>query len=147
MTYEPPAQVPRSISVRELLDDPHLGLNVRLVAGAAGLGREIAHTRIQKSGLVLVGHLHGVVPSRIQVLGETELSYAESLSEAQQERAAEAFFSLPLACVVVTRGVDPPRAFCLEAERTGTALVVCTERSSQVIASLHTLLDERLGHG
>ena len=144
MTYEPPSQVLRSISVRELLDDPHLGLNVRLVGGAAGLGREIAHARIQKSGLVLVGHLHGVVPSRIQVLGETELSYAESLSEEQQERAAVAFFSLPLSCVVVTRGVDPPRAFCSEAERTGTPLVVCTERSSQVIASLHTLLDQRL---
>ena len=43
MTYEPPSQALRSISVRELLDDPHLGLNVRLVAGAAGLGREIAH--------------------------------------------------------------------------------------------------------
>jgi HPr kinase/phosphorylase len=144
VTYEPPSHVLRSISVRELLDDPHLGLNVRLVGGAAGLGREIAHARIQKSGLVLVGHLHGVVPSRIQVLGETELSYAESLSEVQQERAAVAFFSLPLSCVVVTRGVDPPRAFCSEAERTGTPLVVCTERSSQVIASLHTLLDERL---
>jgi HPr kinase/phosphorylase len=144
VTYEPPAQALRSISVRELLDDPHLGLNVRLVGGAAGLGREIAHARIQKSGLVLVGHLHGVVPSRIQVLGETELSYAESLSEEQQENAAVAFFSLPLSCVVVTRGVDPPKAFCSEAERTGTPLVVCTERSSQVIASLHTLLDERL---
>ena len=38
MTYEPPSHALRSISVRELLDDPHLGLNVRLVGGAAGLG-------------------------------------------------------------------------------------------------------------
>jgi HPr kinase/phosphorylase len=144
LIYEPPPQVLRSISVRELLDDPRLGLNVRLVAGASGLGREVAHPRIQKSGLALVGHLHGVVPSRIQVLGETELSYAETLSEAEQQRAAEGFFSIPVACVIVTRGVDPPRPFCVEAERTGTPLVVCTERSSTVIASLHTLLDERL---
>jgi HPr kinase/phosphorylase len=144
VTYEPPSHAPRSISVRELLDDPHLGLNVRLVAGAAGLGREISHPRIQKSGLALVGHLHGMAPSRIQVLGETELSYAESLDDAQQHAAADGFFSLPLACVVVTRGVDPPGPFCAAAERTGTPLVVCTERSSIVIASLHTLLDERL---
>ena len=89
MTYEPPSPMLRAIAVRELLDDPHLGLNVRLVAGASGLGREISHPRIQKSGLALVGHLHGVVPSRIQVLGETELSYAESLTEAQQERDHE----------------------------------------------------------
>jgi HPr kinase/phosphorylase len=46
--------------------------------------------------------------------------------------------------VLVTRGVDPPPAFCDEAERTGTPLVVCAERSSSVIAAIHTLLDERL---
>src|SRR5262245_7004765 len=127
-----------------MLDDPLLGLNVRIVAGAAGLDREIRHARIQKSGLALVGHLHGVVPSRIQVLGETELSYAESISLPEQLRAAQHFFSIGLSCVLVTRGVDPPPGFCQEAERTGTPLVVCAERSSSVITRVHTLLDERL---
>lgn len=102
----------RGLLVRDLLDDPALGLNVRLVGGASGLGRVIDHPRIQKSGLALVGHLKGVVPSRIQVLGETELSYAESLSPEAQQRAAEKLFSLGLCCVLVTRGVDPPRPFC-----------------------------------
>jgi HPr kinase/phosphorylase len=140
---ETPEQA-RSVSVRELLDDPALGLNVRLVAGASGLGRLIDHPRIQKSGLSLVGHLRGVVPTRIQVLGETELSYAETLTVEAQRRAAKDLFSLGLTCVLVTRGVDPPRPFCDEAERTDTPLVVCAERSSAVIAAVHALLDERL---
>ena len=134
----------RGVSVRELLDDPAIGLNVRLVAGARGLGRTIDHPRIQKSGLSLVGHVRGVVPSRIQVLGETELSYAETLSVEAQQHAAACLFSLNLACVLVTRGIDPPRPFSDEAERTGTPLVVCAERSSAVIAAVHGLLDERL---
>ncbi|MGC4088391.1 MAG: HPr(Ser) kinase/phosphatase [Polyangiaceae bacterium] len=140
---EPP-ELARGVSVRDLLDDPALGLNVRLVAGANGLGRNIDHPRIQKSGLSLVGHVRGVVPSRIQVLGETELSYAETLSAESQRLAAECLFSLNLACVLVTRGVDPPRPFSDAAERTGTPLVVCAERSSAVIAAVHALLDERL---
>jgi HPr kinase/phosphorylase len=139
-----PLELTRGVSVRELLDDPALGLNVRLVAGASGLGRSIDHPRIQKSGLSLVGHVRGVVPSRIQVLGETELSYAETLSVEAQQHAAECLFSLSLACVLVTRGIDPPRPFSDEAERTGTPLVVCAERSSAVIAAVHGLLDERL---
>ena len=102
---EPP-ELARGVSVRDLLDDPALGLNVRLVAGANGLGRFIDHPRIQKSGLSLVGHVRGVVPSRIQVLGETELSYAETLSAESQRLAAECLFSLNLACVLVTRGVS-----------------------------------------
>jgi HPr kinase/phosphorylase len=138
------SETPRGVSVRELLDDPALGLNVRLVAGASGLDRIIDHPRIQKSGLSMVGHLKGVVRSRIQVLGETELSYAQSLSEQAQRSAAASLFSLQLSCVLVSRGVDPPRPFSEEAERSGTPLVVCAERSSSVIAAFHALLDERL---
>ncbi|HLV64967.1 MAG TPA: HPr(Ser) kinase/phosphatase [Polyangiaceae bacterium] len=135
---------PRAVTVREILDDARLGLNVRLVAGADGLERCIDHPRIQKSGLALVGHVRGVVGTRLQVLGETELSYAESLPREGQQRAAECLFSLGLSCVLVTRGVDPPQPFCEAAERTGTPLVVCAERSSAVIAAVHALLDERL---
>jgi HPr kinase/phosphorylase len=143
-TIEPPSQAPRGISVRELLDDPALGLNVRLVAGAGGLDRLISHPRIQKSGLALVGHLHGLVPTRLQVLGETELSYAESLSPEAQIESAERLFSVNLSCVIVTRGVDPPEALVHEAERTETPLVVSAERSSTAINAIHALLDQRL---
>jgi HPr kinase/phosphorylase len=142
--YEPPGNGLPSISVRSLIDDAALGLNVRLVAGVSGLSREIGHPRIQKSGLALVGHMHGIVPTRIQILGETELSFVEGLPEDGQREAARALFSLGLACVVVTRGVDPPKPFSEEAESTNTPLVVCAERSSVVITALHTLLDERL---
>jgi HPr kinase/phosphorylase len=142
--YEPPENAARSITVRALLDDPALELNVRLVCGAAGLDRVVAHPRIQKSGLAMVGHTHGLVPTRIQILGETEISYAESLPDAEQRKAAAYLFAAAPACVIVTRGVDPPKAFCDEAERTGTPLVVCSERSSAAITAVHTLLDERL---
>lgn len=137
-------EVSRTLTTRELLADQGLQLRCRLIAGAAGLDRNITHPRIQKSGLAMVGHLHGIVPTRIQVLGETELSYAESLPIEQQQRAAEQLFSVELACVIVTRGVLPPKPFIESAERTGTPLVVCEERSSAAITGLHTLLDERL---
>jgi HPr kinase/phosphorylase len=142
--YEPPATDAQPLTVRALLDDPALEMKVRLVAGSSGLSREINHPRIQKSGLALVGHLHGIHPNRVQVLGETELSYLETLDLETQAIAAAQLFSASMACVLVTRGVDPPRAFCEEAERTGTPLVVCAERTSSAITALHTLLDERL---
>jgi len=142
--YDPPATGAQRLTVRALLDDPALGLTVRLVAGAGGLEREITHPRIQKSGLAMVGHLHGLHPNRVQVLGETEMSYAETLNAEGQGSAARLLFSPGLACVLVTRGVEPPRAFRDEAERTSTPLVVCAERSSSAITALHTLLDERL---
>src|SRR5512138_6871 len=137
-------EVSRTLTTRELLADQGLQLRCRLIAGAAGLDRSITHPRIQKSGLAMVGHLHGIVPTRLQILGETELSYAESLPVHQQLHAARQLFSMQLACVVVSRGVLPPKPFIEEAERTSTPLVICEERSSAAITSLHTLLDERL---
>jgi HPr kinase/phosphorylase len=141
--YEPP-DTQLSVPVRELLDDGALGLKVRLLAGASGLDRLIAHPRVQKSGLALVGHMHGIIAQRVQVFGETEMSYLVALSAPKQHEAACAVFSLGLSCVVVTRGAAPPPDFVAEAERTGTPLVVCEERSSSAITALHTLLDERL---
>jgi len=142
--HDPPSAQATTISVRELLEDPALGLSVKLLAGAVGLDRRITHPRIQKSGLAMVGHLHGIVPTRIQVLGETELSYAESLDDAGQRRAAEHLFGMQLACVVVSRGVPPPDIFIRMAEATGTPLLLCQERSSTAITQLHTLMDEHL---
>ncbi|HEX5101372.1 MAG TPA: HPr(Ser) kinase/phosphatase [Polyangiaceae bacterium] len=139
-----PSTAPQHISVRELLEDTALGLKVHLVAGGAGLDRKVHHVRIQKSGLALVGHLHGVVPTRVQILGGTELSYLEGLRPAEQASAVAALLSLELSCVVVTRGVEPPPALIAAAQRTDTPLLVCTERSSVAIGRLHALLDERL---
>jgi HPr kinase/phosphorylase len=140
----PPSSSRPGITVRELLWDRGLGLEVRLVAGERGLDRRIAHARIQKSGLVLVGHTHGLVPERVQILGETELSYVNALPAEAQRMAADFLFSLGPALVLVTRGVPVPPALVEGAERTGTPLAVCREVTSTAITSLHSRLDERL---
>jgi HPr kinase/phosphorylase len=131
-------------SIRQLISDPGLSIRLQVLAGERGLDRVIQHPRIQKTGLALVGHMHGVVAARIQILGETELSYVEGLEDDGQAKSAKSFFSPGLACVIVTRGEPPPSSFIEEAERTSTPLLMCQERSSVAITSIHALLDERL---
>ena len=145
-----------SLTVRSLLDDPGLGISMRLVAGAGGLDRTIQHTRIQKSGLALAGHFHGILSSRIQILGQTELSYLQRLSAADRRTGLRRFFSLKLCCIVLTEGSQPfdidasgdgalPVPELMEcAEETGTPLLHSPERSSITITALHALLDDRL---
>jgi HPr kinase/phosphorylase len=138
-------ETPRSeISVAALINDPDLGLGLRRVAGAAGLSRPIRHPRVQKSGLALAGHFFGVVPTRVQVLGETELSYLESLPHEARSTAARGFFSLGLSCVIVPNGHEPSRALVVAAEATATPLFVTASRTSRTINSIHAVLDERL---
>ena len=82
-----------TLTVRSLLDE---GADLRLVllAGEAGLGRRITIQRIQKPGLALAGYVRQVHPERVQVLGATEISYLETLSEEAARTSIEAFFSL-----------------------------------------------------
>src|SRR5512140_1173631 len=124
-----PSAVPASMpppgtecSVRELVGDARLAVKLRQVAGESGLDRPIRHPRVQKSGLALAGHFYGVVPTRVQVLGETELSYLDTLTSEARGLAARAFFALGLSCVVVTRREVPPRAIVQASEATGTPL-------------------------
>jgi HPr kinase/phosphorylase len=99
---------------------------------------------VQKSGLALAGHFHGVVPTRVQVLGETEISYLEAMTSEARSNAARGFFSLGLSCVIVTHPDETPRALVQAAEATATPLFISSERSSKTINSLHALLDDRL---
>jgi len=121
-----------------------LPIELTLLAGSAGLFRRITHSRIQKSGLALAGHYHGVVPTRIQILGETELSFLHQLSPAQREDAARGLFALELSCVIVTRGAKPPVELVNAAEASATPLMLSIERSSRTITAIHALLDDRL---
>ncbi|MEM6958380.1 MAG: HPr(Ser) kinase/phosphatase [Myxococcota bacterium] len=133
-----------SVSAQEVLGDVALREHLRVVAGAVSLERPVEHPRIQKSGLALVGHHHGIVPTRIQILGETEVSYLETLSEAVLEQRCQGLFALRLSLVIVTRGVTPPAAFLDEARRTETPVVIAEPRSSRTIHLLHSVLDRLL---
>lgn len=133
-----------TVTVRQVLTDPALGLHFQILAGETSLDRPISHPRIQKSGLPLVGHLHGFVPSRIQVLGETELSYLESLDQEAQRQAAAHLLGAQPSCVVITRGSAVPPPLVEQARLYQTPLIVTQERSSVTITALHTVLDERL---
>lgn len=121
--------------VREIVD---------IAAGAEGLDRILDHPRIQKSGLVLAGHAQGIVPTRVQVLGGTEISYLSGLEPALRLERLRGFFELSLSCVIVTRGAEPPPEMLECARDTGTPLLVSQPRSSATIAVVHQALDRLL---
>src|SRR5690606_8503643 len=113
--------------------------------------RGIRATRIQKSGLALAGHFHGIESTRIQILGVTEMSYLRQLSPAQCQTAVRAFFERDLCCVVVTERADSmkrpaaaPEALVACADDAETPLLLSPDRSSRTITAIHALLDERL---
>ena len=143
--------VPRSISVRQLVADARGELALTVAGGSSGLDREVRGNRVQKSGLALVGHLHGITPSRIQVLGVTEMTFLLGLEAGKSRAAVERFLELDLCCIVVTEaarcmqeGSAVADQLLRSADAAETPLLLSNARSSHTITVVHGILSDRL---
>ena len=132
-----------TLTVRSLLDES-AELRLVLLAGESGLGRRITIQRIQKPGLALAGFVRQVHPERVQILGATEISYLETLSEDAAPRSVEAFFTLNPACVVVTKGLEIPALLREAADRLGVPLLRTPLISSVAIDQIQKYLELQL---
>ncbi len=135
-----------TIPISRLLEDSQYELKLELVAGHAGLSRKISHPRIQKPGLALTGFTEHLHPERVQVFGNTEISYLRTLSEEQQRGVMDKFFTANLSCLVVTKGLDVPQVLADGCEQHGLALMKTPLASSAFISQVQSFLEEALTH-
>ena len=68
---------------------------------------DIHSAELNRPGLQFVGYYEYFANDRPQVVGLTEMSYLESLSDEVRKERLEAFFSYPLSCVILCRGMHP----------------------------------------
>ncbi|HEV8233812.1 MAG TPA: hypothetical protein VGP84_04405, partial [Gemmatimonadaceae bacterium] len=67
--------------------------------GADGLDREIVSPNVSSPGLVLAGYVERFPAHRLQVFGETEISYLASKSDRERREILGTFFSFPIPAV------------------------------------------------
>jgi HPr kinase/phosphorylase len=130
---------PRSVRISALLEDRDYDLKLTLVAGERGLSRTVNSPRIQKPGLALTGFTEHLHPHRVQVF-----SYLRTLSEEKQREVLTHLFIENLACVVVTKDLDPPRVLVESCEASGLALMKTPLLSSVFIQQVQGFLEEAL---
>ena len=133
-----------SLAIEDLLKDEEYGLDLELVAGEKGISHRIYSSRIQKPGLALTGYTEHLHPDRLQVLGNTEISYLRQLDEHQAIKYIGKLCSFPISCFIVTKGLDPPGFLKMEAEKAGIPLLVTPLQSSTFISLITKFLEERL---
>ncbi len=133
-----------AIRVGALLDDKNFDLRLSLAAGKQGLSRRIASTRIQKPGLVLAGfteYLHG---ERVQIFGNTEMSFLATLPVEQVRDAMRSFFGEDVACLIVTKGIQPTLEMIAAADEFAVPLLRTSHVSSIFIEQVQNYLEDVL---
>jgi HPr kinase/phosphorylase len=130
--------------VGALLDDRKFDLRLTLVAGKKGLTRKISSSRIQKPGLVLAGFMEYLHRERIQVFGNTEMSYLSTLPRERSVEVLRRFFAQDVAVLVVTKGLPIPPELVAAAEEAGVPVLQTSHLSSTFIEAVQAYLEDIL---
>jgi HPr kinase/phosphorylase len=133
-----------AIRVGALLDDKKFDLRLSLLAGKQGLSRRISSARIQKPGLALAGYTEYLHKERLQVFGNTEMSYLATLPRERAVQVLRGFFAQDVACLVVTKGLEVPPEMVAAAEESGVPLLRTSHLSSNFIESIQSCLEDVL---
>lgn len=129
----------------EILRSPALSdLELVVAAGEDGLDRPISWGRIQRPGLALAGFLSFIKPGRIQVLGESELNYLETMPPPLRRERIAAICALPVSAFVVTKGQEVPDELARECLARKVPLLVSPRTTSVVIQSITRVLEDEL---
>ena len=113
----------RKISIAQLFDRLKDSLQLEDLGNGIGMDRDVPSAEISSPGLVLAGYVERFMPTRLQVLGETEITYLASLNAAERKRILDLFFSFKLPGVFVSKGQRLPAGLKESAAASGTALM------------------------
>lgn len=133
----------RPLTVAELLRTKRDALALELLTDERTAAREIREPDISSPGLVLTGYTERFPSQRMQVLGETELAFLQSLDEDRCRQAIELFFSFDLPAVFLTKGQEPPHDLVDIANERGTPVLRSSLKTSEFYTRIKPFLEER----
>jgi HPr kinase/phosphorylase len=103
----------------------------------------VKRAEISSPGLALAGYTERFVGGRIQVLGETDVSYLNSLDEDRCREAVETLLSFDIACIIATKGQRLPPILLEVAERQGTPVVVSELKTAEFYRRMIPFMNDR----
>jgi len=133
-----------SVRVRELLGEELTDLRLRLISGEQHLDNRVTHPRVQKPGLAFAGYYEYIKPGRVQIVGESELAYLETVEMDERRVRFRRIAALPIPVIVVTKGLTPPDDLLEECRRRDVPVLASPALSSDVIKRIGYFLEDHL---
>jgi HPr kinase/phosphorylase len=135
MTGEP-------LTVEYLLRHKRDALALELLTDERGLARVIPGPDISSPGLVLTGFTVRFPADRLQVLGETEIAFLNSLDIERRNIAVAGFLSFNLPVVFITKGQEPPEPLLELANDRGTPIIRTELRTAEFYHRIKPFLED-----
>lgn len=94
----------------------------------------------EPKSLSLVGHLNLIHPHQIQIIGEVEVRYLESLRNISMQDAVIQLYKSKPSCVIVADGLDPPTVLKRKSNEHSIPLFTSPMNSDKLSDVLHYFL-------
>lgn len=130
------------LTVGMLVERLHRNLHLEHLAATGGLDRVIDNPDVSSPGLALAGYVKRFPAERLQVLGETEITYLKQLDPETRERNLSTFFSFPMPCVFVTKGQEPGPDLVAFAAQAGIGVIKTRLKTNEFYTRLKPWLEE-----
>jgi len=133
------------VKVKELVEKvKDFGIKLEVLCGKKSFNKEIINPRIQKPGLALTGFTYHLHPNRIQILGDTEITYIESLSKYKQKKAVKFIDDIDISCLIITKNLEIPDVLYKVACKNRVPLLRTSLQSSEFIQQIEEILNDLL---
>jgi HPr kinase/phosphorylase len=117
-------------------------MQLEALTGDLGLDRQIPDAEVASPGLALAGYIGRFAANRLHVLGETEITYLNSLPPEQRQQSLATFFSYDLPCIFVTKGQEVPAALLEFARAKGVPVLRSRLKTAEFYRRIKPIVEE-----
>ncbi len=131
-----------ALTIARFYKDNKQKLKLTLLNPGKGLERRITNSELNRPGLALSGFFDVFVYDRVQILGNTEMRYLESLEPEKQKESIRKFLSFEIPCIIVTDNNEVPDYLLSVAKKRN----ICVFKTVYSTTTLGHLLSDYLHH-
>jgi HPr kinase/phosphorylase len=131
----------KSITVRELYEHTAERLELEIINSKASFGRLITERELHRPGLAFSGFIEVFTYWRVQIMGNSEIGYLNTLDREARIKAIRTVLSFDLPCIIFTSHNYPPKEMIEIANEKGISLLSSPHRSTLITYQLGEYLD------
>ncbi len=117
---------------------------LELISGEEGINRPITMSDISRPGIEIAGFFDYYPAERVQLLGKTELIFAEKLSPTERAIRMEKLCTDVTPGIIVTRELDVPEELIEACEREAVPLMRSRQKTTRFSGRLTNFLESKL---
>ncbi len=126
------------VTTRDLIEK----LNLEVISDNHDLNRIIEESDISRPALELAGYFSHYSPMRVQVLGNSELSFFNLLSGKEKKSRMRMLATRKTPCIIVARGLDVPKELIEAAAKYETPVLRTNSVTTKIISKINTYLQQ-----